>query len=218
MSDRSNKATARAEARRRARLRAQGQSVEEAQEPESTAQGGGGAAQGSFLTRIFPPTPPLPNRPDPLAGFTYRGPLSGIVGGLYILARAPRAWVIAGGGWAIGELLARVAPPSDIVAVLASVGSFGALIAAGWFGWQRPWAFGLAASVLGVAIFSGVLGTSIINAGVDTDLGVTGPALFLALLSQETFQLFIGALAGWYGGYLRRRMAASAPQQQRRRR
>lgn len=144
--------------------------------------------------------------------------MRGIVGGLYILVRAPRAWVIAGGAWAIGELLARVAPGSDIIAVLASVASFGALIAAGWFGWQRPWAFGLAASVLGVAIFTGVLGTAILNSGVDADLGVTGGALFLALLSQETFQVFIGALAGWYGGYLRRRMVASAPQQQRRRR
>jgi hypothetical protein len=217
MPDRSNKATARAEARRRARLRAQGQDVEDASEPDTPPSGGGSAPGGSFLTRIFPPTPPLPNLPDPLAGFTYSGPMRGIVGGLYLLARAPRAWVLGGAAWAIGELLARVAPPSDIVAVLASVGSFGALIAAGWFGWQRPWAFGLAAAVLGVGIFSGILGTAIINAGVDTELGVTGAALFLALLSQETFQLFIGALAGWYGGYLRRRMAASAPQQRRRR-
>jgi len=218
MSDRSSKATARAEARRRARLRAQGVTAEEIDEPVEPAGRTAGAAQGSFLTRIFPPTPPLPNRPDPLKGFTYSGPFRGIASGLYLLARAPRAWVIAGGAWAIGEILARVAPGSAITATLASVGSFAALIAAGWFGWQRPWAFGLAASVLGVVIFTGVLGSSILNAGVDTEIGVTGAALFLALLSQESFQLFIGAIAGWYGGYLRRRMAASAPQQQRRRR
>ncbi len=93
-------------------------------------------------------------------------------------------------------------------ATLASVVSFGALIGAGWFGWQRPWAFGLAAAFLGVILFAGIVGTAILQGGVDP--GVSRPALFLGLASQESFQLFFGAIAGWYGGYLRRRVAAPA--------
>ncbi len=161
-----------------------------------------------FLDRIFPPAPPLPGKPDPLAGFTYAGPMRGIVAGFYLLALAPRWWVLGGVLWAIGELVARLGPGSALTATLASVVSFAALIAAGWFGWQRPWAFGLAAAFLGVILFSGIVGTAILQGGVDT--GLSGPAVFLGLASQESFQLFFGAIAGWYGGYLRRRVASPA--------
>jgi len=207
MPERPSQARSRAEARRRARYRAQGRESDapddEEDEPSASSSGG---APGGFLSRIFPPAPPLPGKPDPLAGFTYRGPLPGLVSGFYILARWPRWWVLAGVLWVVGEILARIGPANAAIATLASVISFAALIGAGWFGWARPWAFGLGAAVLGVILFSAIVGTAILQSGVDP--GVSGPALYLGLASQESFQLFFGALAGWYGGYLRRRLAA----------
>ncbi|HEX2141449.1 MAG TPA: hypothetical protein VHK28_04120, partial [Candidatus Limnocylindria bacterium] len=92
MSNRSRReAEARAEARRRARYQARGVPVEEPDEEASEAderrESRAPAAGGGFLTRLFPPAPPLPNRPDPLRNFSYSGPLRGVVAGLYLLMR-----------------------------------------------------------------------------------------------------------------------------------
>ena len=210
MSNRSSRIAAanRAEARRRARYLAQGRELEESddeQEPETATAGR--APTGGFLTRLFPAAPPLPGKPDPLAGFTYTGPLRGLVSGLYLLARNPRAWVVPAVIWTVAELMFRLGIPDAVFATIASLVAFGALIAAGWIGWQRPWAFGLAAAVLGVSMFTGILGTAAVLARVP---GASGA--YIGLASQELLQLAFGALAGWYGGYLRRRLA-SAPSQ-----
>ena len=218
MSDHANQATSRAEARRRARLRAQGRDVEEeVAEEEPQARTANRPAGAGMLERLFPAAPPLPGRRDPLAGYTYSGPFSSIASGLYLLAKSPRWWVIPGAIWAISEIVARLGVGGPLAATLTSVIAFGALIGAGWFGWQRPWAFGLAAAVLGIAMFAGIIGTAITSQGVESDIGVSGPALYLGLFANETFQLFFGAIAGWYGGYLRRRLAASSPPPNRRR-
>jgi hypothetical protein len=207
MSNRSSRLAAanRAEARRRARHIAQGRDLGEGdeQEPETAATGRATTPSGSFLTRLFPSAPPLPGKPDPLAGFSYTGPLRGLVSGLYLLARTPAAWVVPGGIWAVAELMFRLGIPDPLLGTVASLVAFGALIGAGWAGWQRPWAFGLAAAVLGVTLFSGILGTAALLARAPG-----ASALYIEAASQELLQLAFGALAGWYGGYLRRRLAA----------
>ncbi|HEY7332436.1 MAG TPA: hypothetical protein VH859_05690 [Candidatus Limnocylindria bacterium] len=194
----------RAEARRRARRAAQGHEDElETNEDDDAVERDRRAPQGSFLSRLFPPAPPLPGKPDPLAGFTYRGPLRGLVAYLYLLARQPVAWIGVGAIWAVGRLLLEF---GTVIAILSSIVTFGAVIAAGWIGWPKPWLFGLMASVVGILLFAGIF------AGL-----AAGPSeepfadWFLFLVYREVVQLqpLFGLLAGWYGGYLRRRMAAA---------
>lgn len=208
MSNRSSRIAAanRAEARRRARYIAQGRDLEGAgeQEAETPAASRAMAPSGGFLTRLFPAAPSLPGKPDPLAGFRYTGRLRGLVSGLYLLARSPAAWVVPGGIWAVAELMFRLGIPDPLIGTVASLVAFGALIGAGWAGWQRPWAFGLAAAVLGVALFSGILGTAAVLARVPG-----ASTAYIGIASQELLQLAFGALAGWYGGYLRRRLATA---------
>jgi hypothetical protein len=217
MSNRGSRSAAasRAEARRRARYIAQGRDLEEAgeQEPETPTERRATPPSGGFLTRLFPAAPPLPGKPDPLAGFSYTGPLRGLVSGLYLLARSPAAWVVPGGIWAVAELMFRLGIPDPLLGTVASLVAFGALIGAGWAGWQRPWAFGLAAAILGVTLFSGILGTAAVLARVPG-----ASTAYIGLASQEILQLAFGALAGWYGGYLRRRLAAAPSQARRARR
>ncbi|HET6380872.1 MAG TPA: hypothetical protein VFH63_07525 [candidate division Zixibacteria bacterium] len=159
MSNRSRRdAAARTEARRRARLQARGIPVEE-QDPGREGQPDAArqpAPPGGLLGRLFPPAPPLAGMPDPLKGFHYTGPLRGVVSSLYLLARNPLTWIVGGVLWAIGELF--TANRGDaLIGILSSLVSFGALIGAGWFGWQRPWLFGLAAAVLGWLLFIGAV-------------------------------------------------------------
>lgn len=148
----------RAEARRRARLAARGDEIDQENEEEAEAPSGQpGAGSGSFLSRLFPPAPPLPGRSDPMKGFAYAGPLPGVVGSLYLLSRNPLPWVVGGALWAVGQLFRS----DDIIGVLALFVSFAGLIGAGWFGWQRPWLFGVAAGVVGwIVLLGAYLGLS----------------------------------------------------------
>ena len=136
----------RAEARRRARLAAQGQPAEDGDlddsTPDAPPKSGGG-----FLSRIFPPAPPLRGHERPLEGFDYIGSqrFRGISETIWILARNPLAWIGAGAVWAVSRLLTD----NSAVGIGMSVVSFGSLIAAGWFGWRRPWLYGAAAALLG---------------------------------------------------------------------
>jgi len=205
-------AASRAEARRRARLRSAGETDEESAVAEEAVP----ARTGGFLTRLFPPVPPLPNRPDPLADFHYTGRLRGIVSGLYLLSRNPRAWMLPGAIWGVGELMVQLRLPDVLISTIASLVAFGALVAAGWMGWQRPWAFGLAAAVLGVALFVGILGSAVMIYDVEPP-DLQGAQVFVFLFTRESFQLFFGVVAGWYGGYLRRRLASQTPARTRRR-
>jgi hypothetical protein len=208
MSSRSGRSTAasRAEARRRARYVAQGREPEDDhQEAEAEAAAPRRApAGGGFASRLFPPAPPLPGKPDPLAGFGYRGRYPGFVSGFYLLGRNPIAWVLPGAVWGPAELMFQTGLPAPVFGTLASLVAFAALIAAGWVGWQRPWLFGLAAAVLGIVIFSTVVGTALVTAGYPDPV-----AAFVGSASRELLQLAFGAVAGWYGGYLRRRLAAT---------
>ena len=155
---------------------------------------------GGLFGRLFPPAPPLPNKPDPLTGFTYQGPLRGLVAGFYLLGQHPVPWIGMGTVWAVGRLVTT----STLVGLVASLVSFGALIAAGWIGWQRPWLFGLMGSIFGILLFA------LIRSALIAGFTSADPfAEFVAAILVETagFQPLFGVVAGWYGGYLRRRMA-----------
>lgn len=213
MTNRSRRTAAdRAEARRRARLAAQGREEELADDEEelpAREDVRGRPAGGSFLTRLFPPAPPLPGKGDPLAGFTYTGPLRGVAAGLYLLAWNPVPWLGMAEVWAVSRLIIELGPIfGSLAGIIASLVGFGALIAAGWIGWQRPWLFGLVASIVGVLLYAGIFAGLTIGAPTD---GTPGQ-WFAALTYREAIGLqpLFGAMAGWYGGYLRRRMAAAS--------
>jgi hypothetical protein len=207
MTNRSRRTAAdRTEARRRARLAAQGREEDLAgdeDEASSTDDDRDRAAGGSFLTRLFPPAPPLPGKGDPLAGFAYAGPLRSVVAGLYLLAQHPVPWLGMGALATIGRLGMGLSPA---LAIFASLISFGALIAAGWIGWPRPWLYGLMASIVATLLYAGIWGALVDGATHEYTFG----QVFASAVIQETsgLQPLFGALAGWYGGYLRRRMAA----------
>jgi hypothetical protein len=197
----------RAEARRRTRYAAQGRADDSVADDEEEAEAAAPSQpSGSFLSRLFPPAPPLPGKPDPLAGFGYQGPFRGVVAGLYLLARHPVPWIGMGAVWALGRLLLVI--QFDVLAILSSLIAFGALIAAGWIGWPRPWLFGVSASIFGILLYASL------------SAAIVGPAhprftegeVFAGSIYQEVlaFQPLFGAIAGWYGGYLRRRMAATS--------
>lgn len=264
MPNRSRRSAAdRAEARRRARLAARGDEIDQANEEEEESAAGQSGGGGSLLSRLFPAAPPLPGRPDPMQGFTYSGPLPGVVGALYVLLRNPLPWLIGGALWATSQFFRS----NDIYGVIALFASFGGLIGAGWFGWQRPWLFGLAAGVVGwlplvvIWIALGGPSTAVVTASPTPSVQVASPSasvapslvespaasaapsavasveptpapsgdgtttsagsLAAALVTELIFQAGLGAFAGFYGGYLRRRSAAtsgsSAPRNRRRR-
>jgi hypothetical protein len=166
-------ASSRAEARRRARLAAQGQTVDDdveeaATSPERPPQGGG------FLSRLFPPAPPLPGHERPFEGFSYAGrpAFRGIAEAIWLLARNPLAWIGMGALWAVSRLLTD----QTAIGIIMSVVSFGSLIAAGWLGWRRPWLYGLAAALLGwLAVLLVLLTLLVTNPDQAGSLIGTGP-------------------------------------------
>ncbi|HEX6140102.1 MAG TPA: hypothetical protein VF013_06550 [Candidatus Limnocylindria bacterium] len=211
-------ASTRADARRRSRRLAQGHELDELEEeadaePVSAPARGSAQAGGSFLTRLFPPVPPLPGKPDPLATFTYQGPFRGLVASLYLLARNPVAWMAPAAVWAVGRILTAFS--AGVVQIGATIVTFLALLAAGWLGWQRPWLYGLAASILGSLIFALVWAVLL---GSLPNVPYATAQLFVVYTLQETFQWLFGILGGWYGGYLRRRSLSNQPPPRARRR
>ncbi len=194
----------RAEARRRARQVARG---DEPLPEETAAAATASQRPPSLLTRLFPPAPPLPGKGDPLAGFTYQGRFRGYVAGAWLLAHHPLIWGVAGAGWALLQLALVVTPRENRVAFAITLGQYGLLIGAGWFGWWRPWLFGTAAGVFGVLFHAIIVGLVSLQAGEDleTALATVGSLTALVVLYG-----LVGAFAGFYGGYLRRRMAVNS--------
>ncbi len=197
-----DRAASRAEARRRARLAARGElpePVETQLETHTTAQG-----RGSFLQRIFPPAPPLPNRPDPLAGFDRAGPMRPVRERLNLLRSNLTAWLIAGVVAFIG-FFASFFYASGFLGLLGTFVLFGGLIAAGWFGWQRPTLFGTAAALVSYVLAAGLILLTFAQQGAGPQ-AFGGPAEVSAeLVLQAAYQAGLGFIGGWYGGYLRRR-------------
>jgi hypothetical protein len=205
-------ASSRAEARRRARLAAQGQLPAEDAWADETATPTANAPSGGILARMFPPAAPLPGKPDPLAGFSYDGPFRTLVSALWLLGRAPLVWLAFGVLWAIAYLVTN-AFSGSLLGVIASLVTFASLVAAGWLGWRRPWAYGAAAGAIGQLLYGAFLGVSAAS-GADID----GPGRSIpvgqaitSLITSGIFMMAIGALAGFYGGYLRRRLAEPRP-------
>lgn len=207
MSDRSRD---RAAARRRARLAARSD-VEVEDQEEVPAQPD--AAGGGLVRRLFPPAPPLPGKPPPLEGFSYNGPLRWIVERLWLLARSPLVWVAPGALWGLGQLADR----QSAIGFLVSFLTFGAPLAAGWFGWRRPGLYGAAASLLGFVGATVYALLFFVTQGV-SPLELYGPVLLGANLAlQGAVYTAMGYLLGWYGGYLRRRQASVQAQRRPRR-
>jgi hypothetical protein len=204
MPARSRSTTDRADARRRSRQVARGEEVP-ATEPEAPVKAA--ARPPGLFARMFPPAPPLAGKGDPLRGFTYQGRFRGIVSGAWLLFRHPLPWGAAAAGWAVLQLGLLVTPRENLVAFAITLGQYALLIGAGWFGWQRPWLFGAAAGVIGVVLHAVIAGIVTIQAGegAEAALSVVGSLTALVLLYG-----LVGAFAGFYGGYLRRRMAAQS--------
>lgn len=204
----------RAEARRRARLAARGELPEpEADDPEPEQRPG----RGGFLARMFPPAPPLPNRGDPLAGFTGGGPLRPITERLFLLRRNPLAWTLPGLAAFVG-FLGSFSFGSGILGLVGTFLLFGGLIAAGWFGWQRPALFGVAAALLGFVIATAIVLFTFSSLGATPETFGEPVTVIGQLVVQGLYQCALGFLGGWYGGYLRRRQTQLGGEQASRRR
>jgi hypothetical protein len=203
MSTSPHERASRAEARRRARLAARGELPDE-DAGEADAPATPPARSGGFLGRLFPPAPPLPNRPPPLAGFDESGPLRPLRVRAFLLRRNLAAWLVPGlvaGAGFFGSI--RFGQDATL-SLISTFVLFGALIAAGWFGWQRPALYGTAAGILGYLLAVGAL------VGSSAMIGVTPEAFgaeqfVTSLVIQGIYQAALGFLGGWYGGYLRRR-------------
>jgi hypothetical protein len=203
----------RAEARRRARLAARGELPPEPDEEpvaETTRD------EGGFLRRLFPKAPPLPGRPDPLAGFDPSGPLRPVRERLFLLRRNVVAWTVTGILAFMGNLASIVYEQSlPFLSLVGTFVLFGSLIGAGWFGWQRPTLYGTAAAILGFAITTATVVIAFASAGVPLD--TFGPNEISGLLLRTLYLAGLGFLGGWYGGYLRRRQTQLATETRRRR-
>ena len=205
-------AATRAEARRRQRLAARGELNQDATietEPDPAPRRGG------FLQRLFPPAPPLPNKPDPLAGFDPSGPLRGVRERAFLLRSNLLAWVLPGVLAFVGYL-ASIFYGNSVLGLAGTFLLFGSLIAAGWFGWQRPPLFGTAASMLSYVLVTVLILVQLGQMGVSPE--TLGPeAVIPDLLFRGLYQAGLGFLGGWYGGYLRRRQTQLSNTDRRRR-
>jgi NhaP-type Na+/H+ or K+/H+ antiporter len=200
----------RAEVRRRARLQAQGRLEEWDEQDEVEAAPP--TRPPSMLQRLFPPAAPLPGKGDPLAGFNYTGRFRPVVSSLWLIPRNPLAGIVMGILWAAAYII-TIQYARSVVGSIASFASFGALVAAGWMGWQRPWLYGFVAAVIGYLLYTVYVIIALAGNPALNQPGAAGQAA-LFLLTNGVLQAGIGALAGFYGGYLRRRMADPSGRQQ----
>jgi len=197
----------RAEARRRARLQAQGRGPEDEQDEVEAAPERRPSI--SLMQRLFPPAAPLAGKPDPMAGFTYTGRFRPVASSLWLIPRNLFAGVAMGILWAGAYILVDQSGRS-LVGTIASFVSFGALVAAGWIGWQRPWLYGLVAAIIGYALYAPYFALATAPR-LPAPWSVSMTASYLT--TNGLVQIAIGALAGFYGGYLRRRIADPATRQ-----
>jgi hypothetical protein len=195
------RAASRAEARRRARLAARG---EVAQDDSPDLEPDEPATRRSVFDRLFPPAPPLPNKPDPLAKFDRNAPLRPIRERIYLLRRNPLPWVLGSLACFIGYTLSGPYRASPL-GLLGTFLAFGSLIAAGWFGWQRPALFGTVTALIAWALLTIVIVLTYTAQGFD--LAAFPAELALPYLLEGVIRGGFGFLGGWYGGYLRRRQA-----------
>lgn len=205
----------RAEARRRARLVARGELPPE--EPADTPDTAPEPKRGSLLQSLFPPAPPLPGRPDPLAGFERSGPMRPIRERLFLLRRTALVWILAGIAALIGYIAYRFYV-GHIFGILGMFLMFGAYIAAGWFGWQRPTLVGAATGFVAFLIYLTMVVWSFASQGVGPDEFLGPGAVIANGVVELLYHVGLGFIGGWYGGYLRRRQTQISGQARRARR
>jgi hypothetical protein len=186
----------RAEARRRARLAARGELPEEEAEPIAEPE----PERGGFLRRIFPPVPPLPDKPDPLKGRDFRGVGGWIAERVFLLRINPLVWLIPAALWFVSQFVDR----NSAFGLVSSLLAFAGLIGAGWFGWQRPTLYGTVAAVLGFSAFATYVLFFFSGEGASE---ATLQQIAFGLTGNLVLQAVLGFVSGWYGGYLRRRQA-----------
>jgi hypothetical protein len=208
------RAASRAEARRRARQVARGEAPQPELEP--TPAESVGERRGGILSRLFPPAPPLPNRPDPLAGFDRTGSMRPVRERLFLLRRNLVAWLVPGVIAFIG-FFASIFYSAGLLGLVGTFLLFGALIGAGWWGWQRPPLYGTAAGLLGYVLSTTLILTTFATQGAADAFG-SPVGLAGGLLLQALYPAGIGFLGGWYGGYLRRRQTQLSAETRRSRR
>jgi len=205
-----NPSSDRTEARRRARMAARGEMTADVEQPEPAQQPSSG---GGFLQRLFPPAPPLPGRPDPLRGFDGKGPLRPVRERMFLLRANPWTWIGCGILAFLGFIASQFRSGS-VFELVGTFGLFGALIAAGWFGWQRPTLYGTTAGILGFVLATVFILYSFASAGAS--VGIFGADL-ASIVLQAAYMAGLGFLGGWYGGYLRRRQTQLSGEARRRR-
>ena len=135
---------------------------------------------------------------------------------LFLLRSNLLAWVVPGIVAFIG-FLASIFYARGLLGLLGTFLLFGALVAAGWIGWQRPTLFGTAASIVGYLLSAILILYSFASQGAGPDTFGTPGQLAFRLLSDGLIQAGLGFLGGWYGGYLRRRQTQVSGQVRRRR-
>jgi hypothetical protein len=194
----------RAEARRRARLAARGLPTD-ADLTDEQPDADETAPRPGLLARLFPRAGPLPGKPDPLAGFTYSGPLRPIAVRLYLLRANPLAWLAPAALWAGARIVDP--PPEGLFGLPVS---FLALGIAGWFGWQRPTLYGAVAASLGYLIWLAYAVAFFASQGAGPSTFGETTELLAGVLLRGATEAGIGFLTGWYGGYLRRRSAETS--------
>ena len=109
-----------------------------------------------------------------------------------------------------GTTLTRIA--ACVLLLLAA-----ALIAAGWFGWQRPTLFGTAAALISFILSAAFILWTFASAGAGPDTFGSPGQVAVELFLQAAYQAGLGFLGGWYGGYLRRRQTQLSSEVRRRR-
>jgi hypothetical protein len=158
----------------------------------------------------------LPNRPDPLAGFDSSGPLRPVRERAFLLRRNLLAWVLPGVVAFVGYI-ASLFYQASVLGLIGTFVLFGSLIAAGWFGWQRPTLYGTAASLVSYLLVTALILVQLGQMGADVES--LGPERVIPdLVLRALYQAGLGFLGGWYGGYLRRRQTQMATTDTRRRR
>lgn len=198
----STQSSDRTEARRRARMAARGELPPD--EPEVVEETS--ASSGGFLGRLFPAAPPLRGKPDPLAGFDPDRPMRAVRERIFLLRQAPLVWLVGGFIAFLGDIALRYWGTTPL-GLIGTVAQFGALIGAGWFGWQRPTLYGTAAGIIGFVLSAGFILWIFASLGAPPETFGAPLELGSRLLVQAAWWAGLGFLGGWYGGYLRRRQS-----------
>ncbi len=135
---------------------------------------------------------------------------------VFLLRSNLLAWILPGIGAFIG-FFASLFYAQGVLGLIGTFLLFGALIAAGWFGWQRPTLFGTAAALVSFLLSAGLIVFTFASRGAGPETFGSPAQVAAELAIQAAYQAGLGFLGGWYGGYLRRRQTQLSAQTRRRR-